>query len=198
MLETTNKEKILKSIRKGLVKPFVSIKKDIDHDSNILDEFFFSNPKNFAEYFTDDFNSLVICHNEEDFLHALLTLKNKKSWKSLLTDDSEIINLLDTAGIAHSLYFEGSSHYVTTCHELLTDPSSIVFDGSKNNPDAIINAPAIIVYAYLEDIRDFLPMVNQKQESTVFEESSLFSFDLRNHKSLNKEVYLFLNIASEE
>jgi L-lactate dehydrogenase complex protein LldG len=154
---TTAKEKILKKVRQALIFKSKAIYTNIDLDSNV-----FATPKNeepiletFARNFTEAHGQFIFCDNRFDFIDKMLTLIERKKYKSLNCWENDLQQQLKDSGvnfIADKKQLEKAHVGITSCECLIARTGSVLVSSTKNSRQLSIFPQVHIVVAYTSQV----------------------------------------------
>ena len=207
---TTSKEKILKKVRAALIFKSKAKYTNIDLDTNIYaqpdaDESIF---ETFAKQFTQLSGQFVICDNSFDFIDKLITLSERKKFKTIHCWDENLQLQLKDAGLLFQGKKEGLDKMqvaITSCEALIARTGSVLVTSGKNSRILTVYPPTHIVVAYTSqvvmEIKDGLQVLRNKYGKNMPSMISFISGPSRTsdiEKTLvigaqgPKEVFVFL------
>jgi L-lactate dehydrogenase complex protein LldG len=208
--QTTSKEKILKKIRQALIFKSKAKYINIDLESNVYiqpdaDESIY---ETFAKQFTQLAGQFVICDNRFDFIDKLLTLVERKKFKTIHCWDDDLQNQLKDSGIAYNSkkeHLEKMQVAITTCEAIIARTGSAMVTSNKNSRTLTVYPPVHIIVAYTSqvvmEIKDGLQILRNKYGKNMPSMISFISGPSRTsdiEKTLvigahgPKEVFVFL------
>lgn len=154
---TTAKEKILKKVRQALIFKAKAMYTNIDLESNI-----YAQPKNeepiletFARNFTQEHGQFVFCDNKFDFIDKMLTLIERKKYKTIFCWETELQQQLKESGVTFvddKKQLEKALVGLTTCECLIARTGSILISSAKNSRQLTIFPQIHIVVAYTSQV----------------------------------------------
>jgi hypothetical protein len=191
MSEIIPKERILKSVRKGLVVPSPNPFPVLDFDSPIYNEKLLNNEDSLISTFVNIPNTFFKhCSNKYDFLLSFNELSKQKAWKSIVCHSTNLTELFEDNGFqVHLNSPTANSPLVTTCNKLFNNPASLIFDMRHQYIKKILMAPVLVIVASESQI------VNYQADKRFFELPVLENHSkciLSPRMLVNHETYLFL------
>jgi L-lactate dehydrogenase complex protein LldG len=210
MKEITQKEKVLKNLRDGLLHAMPAPFDDVDFDAPV----FFLPPAEsldiaFAEAFTKASGKFIYCSNTTELSSALLTLLTERGIKHLFCGEDFFDGLLEDYGIT-CYYTTGEAELcdasLTTCEVLISRLGTVVLSSKQGSGRrGFIVPPVHIVVAssrqLVMDIKDAFEFLNKRYGSTL---PSMISFITGPSRTADiektlvygahgpKEIFLFL------
>ncbi|MCK9481002.1 MAG: hypothetical protein M0R38_04470 [Bacteroidia bacterium] len=147
MLEIIPKEKILKSVRKGLVVPSEKPFADLDLDIPIYNKSLVKKEESIIKVFLQNENAFFqSCSNKYEFMSTLHKLIDARGWKDPVCQETLLSELLNTNGInTHVNSPTKKSPFITTCAKALSKPSVLIFDYRFQFIKKIMAAPILII-----------------------------------------------------
>lgn len=191
MSEIIPKEKILKSVRKGLVVPSVQPFANLDFDTEIYNDTKVKKEESVVEvYLEKEHSYFQSCGNKYEFLLTLKKLMDVKGWKEPVCHENALSELLNDNGIKTQLNIPDEKNpLITMCVKALSKPSVFLFDNRFQLVRKILAAPTLIL------------VLTESQMKVYYEDKSHFALNpLQNYthcaihpkELVNKDTYLFV------
>lgn len=154
---TTAKEKILKKVRQALIFKSKAIYANIDLDSNVYVQPQTHEPilETFARNFTQAKGQFIYCDNKFDFIDKLLTLLERKKYKSVHCWEDNLQQQLRDSGINfihEKSQLPKAQLGITTCESLIARTGSILLSSNKNGRAISVLPKAHVVVAYTSQV----------------------------------------------
>lgn len=170
MQESTNREKVLKKIRKALIHKTNNRFLSVDWEKSVYSQSGHSLEETFASEFTRIGGQFVFCENENEFLSQLKVISQQLEWKRVLCWEKEITSLLDKAGFPYTKddqQFEEGIVGITACEALIARLGSILVSsklGSGRRLPVIPTTHIILAYTsqLVPEIKDGFQMIRTK------------------------------------
>lgn len=170
MQESTNREKVLKKIRKALIHKTLNPNPNIDFDSNVFE--FPQEPLElvFAHSFNAVGGQFVFCEDEADFINNFTALASQKKWTSFFCREERMQKFLLQCNLAYKTSFEAIAEMpasLTGCEALLARTGSILVSSRQGSGRrAFAYPPVHLVVAYtsqlVPDIKDGLNLIKAR------------------------------------
>jgi L-lactate dehydrogenase complex protein LldG len=170
MQESTNREKVLKKIRKALIHKTNNRFQSVDGERPLYATPDTSPEETFALSFTKLGGRFVFCEDGNDFLDQLAAVSGQMGWKRLLCWDDKISSMLDVAGIPYSKddkQFEEGIAGITTCEALVARLGSVMTSSRQASGRRLPVIPTThLVVAYtsqvVSEVKDALQLIRNK------------------------------------
>ena len=172
--QVTPKERMLKSIRKGLIEKKENIYPELDitplyKDSHREIEVMF------AEELTRVNGQFFYCDSRLNLIEGLVDLAEKMGWKNIFASEASIKNLLEEFEFPYSSdvsKLQEADVGITCCESLIARNGSILIStGMNSGRQLMIYPPAHVVFAdasqLVPDIKDGLIMLKNKYQSKI-------------------------------
>ena len=209
MQESTNREKILKQIRKALIHKTANPFPSVAFESTVYVES--SDPLEivFAHAFTQNGGHFIFCENENDLLTNLSAFVKELSLTNVFTADSSLGNYLDKANIKFSpdekALTEGDVSF-TRCEALIARTGTVLVSsrlpgGRKSAVASPVHAVVAFTSDLVADIEDAMLLMKERYKTQLPSMFSLLSGPSRTadiEKTLvtpahgPKAIYVFL------
>jgi hypothetical protein len=191
MSEIIPKERVLKSVRKGLVVPAVNPFLNLDVDTSVYNMSKLSDQEQIVSGFLSLPNAhFQACNNKFEFLLLFKKLMDAKGWKDPVCHTNALTDLFEDNGIPIQVNIPGTNNpFISTCNKLLSKPSLLVFDLRYHYMRKILAAPILVIVATESQLSSY------QSDKKFFELSPLevqTRCAINPAKLENKEVYLFL------
>jgi len=209
MQESTNREKVLKKIRKALIHKTSNPFPNVEFETSVY-------PKNndplevmFAHEFTRNGGHFIFCENENDLLLNLSAFVKEISAQKIFASDELLCGYLEKAGIKFSSdetnLLEGDVSF-TRCEALIARTGTILVSSKlTGGRRSSVASPVHAVFAYasqlIPDIQDAMLLMKQRYQQQLPSMFSLLSGPSRTadiEKTLvtgahgPKAIYVFL------
>jgi L-lactate dehydrogenase complex protein LldG len=161
--ERTDRDKVLKKVRKSLLQQDVYFKSNLDLDSTV-----FTKEKDrliieFAQNFIANNGRFVYCNNEFQFIDKILNASASSGWESLVCLNDYWINAFKDCGLKIHSDIEGipsADYSITGCEGIIARTGSIVISSAMDKSRNIsVYPPVNIIFAYKNqlffDLKDF-------------------------------------------
>lgn len=209
MKESTNKEKVLKRLRKALLHKTPNPYPQMDYETNVFVQS--SDPLEilFAERLTAAGGKFIFCENELEFGESLIGLAQQKGWNQFFCKEYRIKYFLDNYQFPYRFAdadFAGVEVGLTLCESLVARTGSVMVSSKQLSGRRLpFYAPIHAVLAYtsqlVPDVKEAINMVKNKYEDTMPSMLSMISGPSRTadvEKTVifgahgPKELYVFL------
>lgn len=174
MQESTNKEKVLKRLRKAILHKTKNPFPVLDYESPIFVQDDKAREIVFAERLTESGGQFLFCENELEFAENLIRLAEQKKWKNFFCVDKHIRYFLDGLEFPYSNNWNSLEKIeagITLCECLVSRTGSVVISSRQLSGRRLAAyTPVHIVVAYVSqivpDIKDVFPFVKNKYEGS--------------------------------
>lgn len=148
MKESTEREKVFKSIRNSLLTKAEPKYRDVDLKSNVFQEFKEDASVEFAEQFAKVGGKFIYCADDREMLSFLKILFTEEKWEKGIINDSVIEQICNDAGVANEFLTQDHKEVkvvVTLCDFLVARFGSIMVSSGLKNGRRIFAIPDIHV-----------------------------------------------------
>ncbi len=173
MKESTDREKVLKAVRKALIH-----KSEVDYSAADSDPDIYTVPEEdslellFAKNFATLGGSFIFCEKKEDFAAQLAPLIVEKNWNNLFTVDKEIQDMLKADNIhylSEEKDFLDANIGITFCECLVARTGTIMVSSKQKSGRRLpVYANVHITVAYTSqlvyNLKDAFKLVKKKYD----------------------------------
>ena len=169
MKNSTEKEKIIKTLRECLIN------KDTQVSTTETHEEIFAPYKDdpvmvFAEKFSIENGHFVYCQSEKELFEKLKTLAGYRSWDSYNAYSANLQSYLESNGIKASMADHNSSVGISICQGIVANTGSIIITSTQGAGETLIHFPQIMIviamtsqiYTSYKQILNLLPEIPPK------------------------------------
>jgi L-lactate utilization protein LutC len=185
-METTTKEQILKMIRNALMDKPLNPFKDIDFDTDILNEFTDDPAVVFAKQFVEEGGQFAYLESKKEAEEYIQALLKEKHWEVIQREESKIL----TVGTPPNILSKASA-WVVDAEALVARDARILVASKTLSADYKEIAALIVVAEYssvVKDISDALKKTKEKYDKLP----ALLSFLKKGESNITKEIYVVL------
>ncbi len=154
--ESTNREKVLKSIRDALINKTDTTFRDINFNSNVFEVFNDEPDIIFAQEFTELGGKFVYCADEKELSSYLKALSVSENWQDVYTQDDKIRSYCiegDVEILSESADITESNVAISFCDFLIARFGAIMISSGLNSGRKIIGYPEVhVVIAFASQL----------------------------------------------
>jgi L-lactate dehydrogenase complex protein LldG len=172
MQESTNKEKVLKRLRKAILHKTKNPFPVLDHESPVFPVRNEPGEIIFGEKLTEAGGHFLFCENKLEFAESLISLAEEKGWKNFFCTEPAIRTFLDELGFPYSHdrdRIENSDVGITLCECLISRIGAVVISSrqlSGRKLAALSSVHVVVAYTsqIIPDIKDIFPLMKSRYE----------------------------------
>ncbi len=191
MKNSTEKEKILKTIRESLIDKDNQVSITETHD----EIFMYHNDSPFdvcAEKFSSEGGHFVYCQTEQDMFDKLKTLASYRKWPSYDAYSNTLRSYLQYNGIITNMASKETLVGITLCQGVVANTGSIIITSTQGAGISLTHFPQVLIvivmvsqiYNSYKQILNLLPEVPPKWIMSI-KSSKLLKEEI-------KELYMFV------
>lgn len=157
MKDTTNREQVLKKIRRALVHKTKDPFSSVDYESNVYSAFNDIPEIEFAQRLHDNGGKFIFCETGNDVIESLHYLMQENNWTRFFCNDKKIEALLSGNTINHTDDFSAVQNdllpSITTCEYLVTRTGSAMVSSKQlKGRSPVVSSSAHIIIAHVSQL----------------------------------------------